>query len=72
MTTWIGIALTVAFLLVAETVPASQPVGPCDAVEAALTRFKNIMHNGRSDGAAVTADRLGEIREIIREMSSTA
>jgi ABC-type transporter MlaC component len=55
-------------LLVAETVPASEPVGPRDAGEAAVTRFMNIMHNGRSDGAAVTADRLGEVREIVREM----
>lgn len=68
MTTWIGIALAVAGVLVAETVPAAQPVGPRDAVEAAVVRFMTIMQDGRSGGAAVTADRLGEIREIVREM----
>lgn len=68
MTTWIGIALTVACVLVAQTVPALQPVGPRDAVEAAVARFMNILQGGRSDGAVITADRLGEIREIVREM----
>jgi len=68
MTTWIAIALTVASLLVAETVPAAQTVGPRDAVEAAVARFMNIMQTGRSDGAAVTTDRSVAIREIVREM----
>ena len=68
MTTWIAIALTVACLLVAETVPAAQPVGPRDAVEAAVARFMNIMQTGRSDGAAIPADRFVAIREIVREM----
>lgn len=68
MTTWIGIALAIAGLLMAETVPAAQPVGPRDVVEAAVAHFMTIMQDGRSDGAAVTADRLGEIREIVREM----
>ena len=68
MTTWIAIALTVASLLVAETVPAAQPIGPRDAVEAAVARFMNIIQTGRSDGAALTADRLVAIREIVREM----
>jgi phospholipid transport system substrate-binding protein len=68
MTTWITIALTVASLLVAETVPAAQPVGPRGAVEAAVARFMDIMQTGRADGAAITADRLVAIREIVREM----
>jgi len=68
MTTWIAIALTIASLLVAETVPAAQPIGPRDAVEAAVARFMNIIQTGRSDGAALTADRLVAIREIVREM----
>ena len=68
MTIWIAIALTVASLVVAETVPAAQTVGPRDAVEAAVARFMNIMQTGRSDGAAVTADRFVAIREIVREM----
>ncbi len=59
MTIWIAIALTVASLVVAETVPAAQTVGPRDAVEAAVARFMNIMQNARSDGAAMTADGLG-------------
>ena len=68
MTTWIAIALTIACLLVAETVPAAQTVGPRDAVEAAVARFMNIMQTGRSDGAAITADRFVANREIVREM----
>ena len=68
MTTWIAIALTIACLLVAETVPAAPTVSPRDAVEAAVARFTNIMQNGRSDGAAVTADHFVAIREIVREM----
>jgi len=68
MTIWIAIALTVASLVVAETVPAAQTVGPRDAVEAAVARFMNIMQTGLSDGAAVTADRFVAIREIVREM----
>jgi phospholipid transport system substrate-binding protein len=68
MTTWITIALIVASLLVAETVPAAQPVGPRGAVEAAVARFMDIMQTGRADGAAITADRLVAIREIVREM----
>jgi len=70
MTTWIGIALTIMCLLVAQTMPASQPTGPRDAVEAAVARFMNIMQNARSDGAAMTADRLGEIRGIVREIAA--
>jgi hypothetical protein len=53
------IALTIMCLLVAQTMPASPPTGPRDAVEAAVARFMNIMQNARSDGAAMTADRLG-------------
>jgi len=48
--------------------PAAQTVGPRDAVEAAVARFMNIVQSGRSDGAAVTADRRDAIREIVREM----
>jgi phospholipid transport system substrate-binding protein len=68
MKTWITIALTVAYLLVAETVPAGQTVGPRDAVEGAVSRFMDIMQTGRSDGAAVPADRFVAIREIVRDM----
>jgi hypothetical protein len=71
MTTWIGIVLTVACLLAAETVPAAQTVGPRDGVEAAVARFMNIVQSGRSDGAAVMADRLDAIREIVREMGGS-
>jgi len=47
---------------------ASSVVGPRDAVESAVDRFMNIVQNGRSDSPAVNADRLGQIREIVREM----
>jgi len=67
MTTWIGIALSVAWLLVAEAAMASPPVGPRDAVEAAVARFMNIVQNGRSDGAIV-GERSEQIRRIVREM----
>jgi len=53
MTTWIGIALSVAWLFMAETALASSPVGPREAVEGAVGRFMTINQNGRRDGAAV-------------------
>jgi phospholipid transport system substrate-binding protein len=68
MTTWIAIALSVAFLLIAEVGPASAAAGPRDAVASAVERFMTIVQNGRSDNAAVTADRQAQIREIVREM----
>lgn len=68
MTTWTAIALSVAFLLIAEAGPASSTVGPRDAVASAVERFMTILQNGRSDNAAVSADRQAQIREIVREM----
>jgi len=68
MTTWIAIALSVAFLLVAEAGPTSATVGPRDAVASAVERFMTIVQNGRSDNTAVSADRQAQIREIVREM----
>src|SRR5438132_3987405 len=67
MTTWIGIALSVAWLFMAETALASSPVGPREAVEAAVGRFMTISQNGRPDGAAV-GERSDQIRQIVREM----
>jgi len=67
MTTWIGIALSVAWLFMAETALASSPVGPREAVEAAVGRFMTIIQNGRADGAAV-GERSEQIRQIVREM----
>ncbi len=66
MMTWIGLALSVAGLLVAEVAVASPPVGPRDAVEAAVARFMNVQ-NGRPDGAVV-GERSEQIRQIVREM----
>ena len=68
MTTWIAIALSVAFLLIAEARPASSTVGARDAVASAVERFMTIVQNGRSDNAAVSTDRQAQIREIVREM----
>ncbi len=65
MTTWIGIALSVAWLFMAETALASSPVGPREAVEAAVGRFMTIIQNGRPDGAAV-GERSDQIRQIVR------
>ena len=67
MTTWIGIALSVAWLFMAETALASSPVGPREAVEAAVGRFMTIIQNGRADDAAV-GERSEQIRQIVREM----
>lgn len=67
MTAWIGIALSVAWLLAAEAAQASPPVGPRDAVEAAVTRFMNITQNGRPDGA-LGGERTDQIRQIVREL----
>ena len=68
MTTWIVIALSLACLLTAEAAPAASVVGPRDAVESAVDRFMNIVQTGRSDSPAVNADRLLQIRSIVREM----
>jgi phospholipid transport system substrate-binding protein len=68
MTTWIAIALSVAFLLIAKAGPASATGGPRDAVALAVERFMTIVQNGRSDNTAVSADRQAQIREIVREM----
>jgi phospholipid transport system substrate-binding protein len=67
MTTWIGISLSIACLFAAEAALAAPQVGPRDAVESAVVRFMTIVQNGRPD-AAIGADRLGEIRQIVREM----
>jgi ABC-type transporter MlaC component len=67
MTTWIGIGLSIACLFAAEAALAAPQVGPRDAVEAAVGRFMTIVQNGRPD-AAIGANRLGEIRQIVREM----
>jgi phospholipid transport system substrate-binding protein len=66
-TTWIGIAISVAWLLVAEAAVASSAVGPREAVEAAVVRVLSIVLDGHADGAPV-ADRSGEIRRIAGEM----
>jgi phospholipid transport system substrate-binding protein len=66
-TTWIGIAISVAWLLVAEAAVASSAMGPREAVEAAVVRVLSIVQDGHADGAPV-ADRSGEIRRIAGEM----
>ena len=66
-TTWIGIAISVAWLLVAESAVASPAVGPREAVEAAVARVLSIVQDGQAAGAPV-ADRSGEIRRIAGEM----
>lgn len=67
MTTWIGIGLSIACLFAAEAALAAPQAGPRDAVEATVGRFMTIVQKGRPD-AAMSADRLGEIRQIVREM----
>ncbi len=66
-TTWTGIAISVAWLLVAEAAAASPAAGPREAVEEAVVRVLSIVQDGRADGAPM-ADRSGEIRRIAREM----
>jgi ABC-type transporter MlaC component len=67
MTTWIGIAISVAWLLVTESAVASPPVGPREAVEAAVVRVLSIVQDGQAAGAPV-ADRSREIRRNAGEM----
>ena len=67
MTTWIGIAISVAWLLVGEAAMASPAVGPREAVEAAVERALSILRDGKADGILV-ADRSVEIKRIVREM----
>jgi phospholipid transport system substrate-binding protein len=66
-TIWIGIAISVTWLLVAEAAVASSAVGPREAVEAAVVRVLSIVLDGHADGAPV-ADRSGEVRRIAGEM----
>ena len=68
MTTWMAIALALASALMAEAAPAASVVGPRYAVESAVDRFMTIVQTGRSDTAVGAADRVGQIREIVREM----
>jgi len=70
MRTWIGVALSVAWLFMAEAALAASPVGPRDAVEAAVARFMSIIQNdgqNEADGA-VGGERSEQIRRIVREM----
>ena len=67
MTTWIGIGPLVACLFAAGAALAAPQAGPRDAVETAVGRFMTIVKNGRPD-AAIGADQLSEIRQIVREM----
>lgn len=67
MTPWIWIGLSMACLFAAEAAPAAPLDGPRNTVEAAVARFMIIVQNGRPD-AAIGADRLGKIRQIVREM----
>src|SRR3989442_6756910 len=66
-TTWIGIAISVAWLLVVESAVASPAVGPREAVEAAVVRVLSLVQDGQAAGAPV-ADRSGEIRRIAGEI----
>jgi len=67
MTALIGIAISIACLLVAGAAPALPADGPRNAVESAVACFMTIVQNGRPDGAAV-AERSDKIRELVREM----
>jgi len=66
-TTWIGIAISVVWLLVAEAAVASPAVGPREAVEAAVVRVLSIIQDGQAEGAPVAA-RSEEIRRIAGEL----
>jgi phospholipid transport system substrate-binding protein len=60
----------VAWLFMAEAALAASPVGPRDAVEAAVARFMSIIKNdgqNEADGA-VGGERSEQIRRIVREM----
>ena len=59
-----------AWLFMAEAALAASPVGPRDAVEAAVARFMSIIQNdgqNEADGA-VGGERSEQIRRIVREM----
>jgi ABC-type transporter MlaC component len=68
MTTWIGIGLSIACLFAAEAALAAPLSGPGDAVESAVVRFMTIVRREHANGAPLPADRVSEIREIVREM----
>lgn len=67
MTTLLGIAISMACLLVAGAAPAVPTDGPREAVESAVARFMSIVRNGRSDSAA-PGERSDKIRELVRQM----
>jgi phospholipid transport system substrate-binding protein len=66
MRTWIGIALSVAWLFTAQAALAAPAAGPRAAVEAAVERFMTIQ-NGRA-GGPIVGERSEQIRQIVREM----
>src|SRR4030095_15047310 len=66
-TTRIGIAISLAWLLVAQSAMAAPAVGPHEAVEAAVVRVLGIVQDGQAAGAPV-ADRSREIRRIAGEI----
>src|SRR5438309_12094120 len=63
-TTWIGIAISVARLLVVERAVASPAEGPREAVEAAVIRVLSIVQDGQAAGASV-ADCWGEMQRLV-------
>ena len=67
MMTLIGIAVSIACLLVAGAARALPTDGPRNAVESAVARCMAIVQNGRSDGATVGL-RSDKIRALVREM----
>ena len=63
----IGLAISAAWLMLAQAAAASPAVGPRESVESALVQVLSVLQTGELSGAPV-ADRPAEVRRIAREM----
>src|SRR5260370_2892649 len=62
-----GLAISAAWLMVAQAAAASPAVGPRESVESSLVQVLSVLQTGEVNGAPV-ADRPAEVRRIAREM----
>ena len=67
MTKWIGIAISAAWLIMAQAAAAAPTAGPTESVETAIVQVLSILNGGEASGTPV-ADRSAQVRRIAREL----
>ena len=67
MTKWIGIAISAAWLILAQAAAAAPTAGPTESVETAIVQVLSILNGGEASGTPV-ADRSAQVRRIAREL----